>query len=141
MQSPVTETVWPLGVYALAVLILVTATLLISSVLGERHTGKATGEPYESGIVPTGSSGIRFSVRFYLVAMFFVLFDLEAAFIYAWAVSLRAAGWAGYTEMLFFIGVLLVALAYLWRTGALNWGSIGRNSLERRKEESRRDAD
>jgi NADH-quinone oxidoreductase subunit A len=141
MQPPITEIVWPLGVYAVAVLILVTATIAISSVLGERHTGKATGEPYESGIVPTGPSSVRFSVRFYLVAMFFVLFDLEAVFIYAWAVSLREAGWAGYAEMVFFIGVLLTALAYLWRIGALDWGSIGRKSLDRRKEETRRDAD
>lgn len=141
MQTPVTEIIWPLGVYAAAVLILVAATLVLSYVLGERHTGKATGEPYESGIVPTGSSGVRFSVRFYLVGMFFVLFDLEAAFIYAWAVSLRENGWAGYAEMLFFIGVLLTALAYLWRIGALDWGSIGRKSLELRKGGSRGEAD
>ena len=141
MQTPVTEIVWPLGVYAVAVLILVGGTLAISALLGERHSGKAMGEPYESGIVPTGSSGIRFSIRFYLVAMFFVLFDLEAVFIYAWAVSLRAAGWQGYGEMLFFIGVLLAALVYLWKAGALDWGSIGRKTLELRKEGTRRDAD
>ncbi len=141
MQTPVTEIVWPLGVYAVAVLLMVTATLAISFVLGERHTGKATGEPYELGIVPAGPSSVRFSVRFYLVAMFFVLFDLEAVFIYAWAVSLREAGWAGFAEMLFFIGVLLTALAYLWRIGALDWGSIGRKSLQLREKGIRRDTD
>jgi NADH-quinone oxidoreductase subunit A len=140
MQTPVLEVIWPLGVYAAAVLIMVAATLGISSVLGERHSGRATGEPYESGIVPTGTVGVRFSIRFYLVAVFFVLFDLEAVFIYAWAVSIRDTGWAGYAEMAFFIAVLLAALAYLARIGALDWGSIGRKSLEWRKEESHRDA-
>ncbi len=139
MPTPVLDLIWPLGVYAAAVLIMVAGTLGISHVLGERHSGGAAGEPYESGIVPTGSAGIRFSVRFYLVAMFFVLFDLEAAFIYAWAVSFRDAGWAGYAEMAFFIAVLLLALAYLGRNGALDWGSIGRKSLEMRKEDWHRD--
>jgi NADH-quinone oxidoreductase subunit A len=141
MQTPITEIVWPLGVYAAAVLIMVAATLAISYVLGERHTGRAMGEPYESGIVPAGSAGVRFSIRFYLVGMFFVLFDLEAAFIYAWAVSLRQAGWSGYVEMLIFIGILLLALAYLWKAGALDWVSTGRKSAELRKEESRHAAD
>jgi NADH-quinone oxidoreductase subunit A len=141
MQTPVTEIVWPLGVYAAAVLIMVAATLAISYVLGERHTGRAMGEPYESGIVPTGPAGVRLSIRFYLVAMFFVLFDLEAAFIYAWAVSFRQAGWSGYVEMLIFVGILLLALAYLWRAGALDWVSTGRKSATLRKEESRHAAD
>jgi NADH-quinone oxidoreductase subunit A len=140
VEIPVVETVWPLALFAGLVIFLVAATLVISALLGERHTGRAMGEPYESGIVPTGSvSGLRFSVRFYLVAVFFVLFDLEAAFIYAWAVALREAGWAGLAEMLFFIGVLLAALVYLVRIGALEWGSIGRKSMERRMEESAHD--
>jgi NADH-quinone oxidoreductase subunit A len=141
MQAPVTEVVWPLGVYAAVVFIMVAATLAISYALGERHTGRANGEPYESGIVPGGPAGIRLSVRFYLVAMFFVLFDLEAAFIYAWAVSFRLAGWSGYLEMLVFIAILLLALAYLWRTGALDWGSTGRKRTALRKEEPRHAAD
>ncbi len=141
MPTPVVEVIWPLGVFAAAVLIMVAGTLGISYVLGERHSERATGEPYESGIVPAGSAGVRFSVRFYRVAMFFVLFDLEAAFIYAWAVSFREVGWAGYAEMAFFIGVLLAALAYLGKSGALDWGSIGRRSLELRKEDLHRDAD
>jgi NADH-quinone oxidoreductase subunit A len=137
MQTATVEIVWPLGVYFAVVVFLVAATLAISYVLGERHTGKATGEPYESGIVPTGSAEIRFPVKYYLVAMFFVIFDLEAVFIYAWAVSFREAGWVGYAEMLFFIGVLLSGLVYLWRIGALDWVSIGRNSMPIREEESR----
>ncbi len=141
MPIPSTEPVWPLAVYFAAVVIMVGGTLAISYVLGERHSGRATGEPYESGVVPTGTAGIPFPVKYYLVAMFFVLFDLEAVFIYTWAVSLREAGWPGYAEMLFFIGILLAALIYLWRVGALDWGSIGRRSLTIREEESRHAAD
>jgi NADH-quinone oxidoreductase subunit A len=141
MPNPSIEPVWPLAVYFATVVFLVGATLAISYVLGERHKGRATGEPYESGIVPTGTAEIQFPIKYYLVGMFFVLFDLEAVFIYAWAVSLRAAGWAGYGEMLFFIGVLLAGLIYLWKIGALDWGSIGRKSLIIREEESRHAAD
>jgi NADH-quinone oxidoreductase subunit A len=91
--------------------------------LGERHREKATGEQYESGILPVGSGRLRLSAKFYLVAMFFVIFDLEAIFIFAWALSVRELGWAGYVEILVFIVILLVALIYLWRLSALDWGS------------------
>jgi NADH-quinone oxidoreductase subunit A len=134
---PVVELIWPLAVFSALVIFLVAATLILSALLGERHTGRAMGEPYESGIVPTGSvSGLRFPIRFYLVAMFFVLFDLEAAFVYAWAVAFRPAGWTGFAEMLVFIGILLAALFYLVRVGALEWGSIGRRSLDMRRKEN-----
>ncbi len=112
---------WPLLVYVAAVVLLIAGLLAFSSVLGERHAGRATGEPFESGIVPTGDARLRFSAQFYLVAMMFVIFDLEAAFLFAWAVSARDTGWAGYAEALLFIGVLATALAYLWRVGALDW--------------------
>jgi NADH-quinone oxidoreductase subunit A len=71
---------------------------------------------------------LRFAVKFYLIAMFFVIFDLESAFLFAWAVALRDLGWLGYVEVVVFIGVLLVALVYLWREGALEWGSSRRLS-------------
>jgi NADH-quinone oxidoreductase subunit A len=96
--------------------------LLLSWFLGQRHRGRETGEPYESGIMPTGSARLRLSAKFYLVAMFFVIFDLEAAFIVAWAVAAREAGWPGYIGVLSFIGVLTAALLYEWRLGALDWG-------------------
>jgi NADH-quinone oxidoreductase subunit A len=100
----------------------------LSYVLGERHKEKATGEPYESGMPPTGSARLRFDVKFYLIAMFFVIFDLEAAFLFAWAIALRDLGWLGYLEVVVFVGVLLVALVYLWRVGALDWGPSRRLS-------------
>lgn len=94
----------------------------LSYVLGERHKERETGDPYESGIKTTGSARLRFSAQFYLIAMFFVIFDLEAVFIIAWALGIRELGWAGYIEILIFIGILVAALVYLWRLGALDWG-------------------
>jgi len=116
------EKLWTLGVYFIAVLLLVAAMLAVSYVLGERHNEHATGQPYESGILSEGSARVQVSAKFYLVAMFFVIFDLEAVFIFAWAIAARELGWAGYWEILVFIAILFAALAYLWRVGALDWG-------------------
>src|SRR5215831_13443797 len=120
--------VWPLAVYFAAVILLVAGMLALSYLLGQRHQARATGEPYESGIVSTGSARLRFSAQFYLVAMLFVIFDLEAVFIFAWAIAFRELGWAGYVGVLIFIGVLVAALIYAWRLGALDWGGEGRKA-------------
>lgn len=112
---------WPLAVYLVIVSTLVVAMLGLSFILGERHHNRATGSPYESGILSQGSARVRLSAKFYLVAMFFVIFDLEAVFIFAWAISVREAGWTGYAEATLFIMVLLATLVYLWRVGALDW--------------------
>lgn len=122
-------TSWPFVVYGTAVFLLVAAMLGLSYVLGERHKDRARNEPYESGIMATGSARLRLSAKFYLVAMFFVIFDLEAVFIVAWAIGLMELGWAGYIEIVIFIGVLLAALVYLWRLGALDWGPQTSRSL------------
>ena len=76
-----------------------------------------------------GYARFRFPVKFYLVAMFFVIFDLETVFIFAWAVAFRDVGWVGYIDMLVFVGVLVAALVYLWRLGALDWGPRAGTSL------------
>ena len=125
MNSPITPSpvFWPFLVYLLLVIVLAVGILAVSFVLGERHKERSTDDPYESGMQPTGSARLRFPADFYLIAMFFVIFDLETVFIVAWAVAMRPLGWGGYMEMLVFIGVLLVALAYLWRAHALDWGS------------------
>ena len=115
------EKLWTLGVYFIAVLLLVAAMLAVSYVLGERHNEHATGQPYESGILSEGSARVHVSAKFYLVAMFFVVFDLEAVFIFAWAIAARELSWAGYREILAFVAILLAALAYLWRLVALDW--------------------
>lgn len=114
---------WPFALYAALVVVLAAGMLLVSWVLGNRHKQRATGQPYESGMVPTGTARLRLPVDYYLVGMFFVIFDLEAVFLYAWAVSARRAGWAAFGEICIFVFVLLVALGYLWGVGALDWGT------------------
>ena len=113
--------IWPLVAYFAFVVLLVGVILVLSYLLGQRHFEPATGEPYEGGIVSEGSARVRFSVRYYLVAMFFVVFDLEAVFLFAWAGAARELGWAGYGEVVLFVGVLVAALIYLWKVGALDW--------------------
>jgi len=119
---------WPLGLYFALVVLLAGAILLVSYLLGERHRQRATGVPYEGGMAPTGSARLRFPAEFYLVAIFFVIFDLEAVFLFAWAVSARDAsvGWRGYAAVVVFVAVLLASLVYLWRVGALDWGAASR---------------
>lgn len=124
-------TVWPIGLYFILVVGLIAVMLGLSYVLGERHNERATGAPYESGIVSEGSAHVRFSARFYLVAMFFVVFDLESVFIFAWAVAAKEVGWAGYFEVLVFVGILVATLIYLWRLGALDFGAKRRETPRR----------
>jgi NADH-quinone oxidoreductase subunit A len=111
-----------LAIYASAVFAMALSMILISWALGPRRRGKPDPNPFESGILPIHDTQIRFPSQFYLVAMFFVVFDLEMVFVLAWAVAARQAGWTGYGGILSFLGLLLVALAYLWRSGALEWG-------------------
>lgn len=129
-QATETTLFWPFLLYAAATILLVAGILLVSHFLGERHSEPATGKTYESGITATGSGRLRFPVHFYIVAMFFVIFDLEAAFIIAWAVAVKQVGWTGYLAVLVFIGVLLVVLLYEWKTGALDFGPKGKKILE-----------
>jgi NADH-quinone oxidoreductase subunit A len=113
--------VWPLVLYCVAVIVLVGGMTALSYVLGQRHTSKATVEPYEAGIVTVGYARFRLPVKFYLVAIFFVIFDLETVFIFAWAVASRDVGWVGYIDVVVFVGVLVAALVYHCRLGALDW--------------------
>jgi NADH-quinone oxidoreductase subunit A len=115
---------WPLAIYALAVVVIVSFMIGFSVLLGEKHRERTTLEPYESGALPLGPTDIPVNVRFYLIAVFFVIFDLESVFVFAWAVSVRELGWPGYIEILVFIALLLAALVYLWRAGALDIGYL-----------------
>lgn len=117
---------WPFGVYFAVVIVLVASMLTLSWVLGQRHRAPATGQPYEAGIESEGSARVRLSAKFYLIAMFFVVFDLEAVFLFGWAVAIRESGWLGFWEAAIFIGVLVLALIYLIRVGALDWSSVHR---------------
>jgi NADH-quinone oxidoreductase subunit A len=115
-------TQWPLAVYLALCVALIGIFLILSHYLGQRHREYTTAEVYESGVSAIGFARFRLSAKFYLIAMFFVIFDLEAMFIFAWAVAFRESGWPGYVEILIFVFILLAALAYLWRMGALDWG-------------------
>lgn len=112
---------WAFVIYAALVLIVAGSMIGISALLGERHRERFTNFVYEGGILSEGSARVRFPVKFYLMAMFFVIFDLESVFLYTWAVNARKLGWPGYFEALIFILILLAALTYLWRIGALDW--------------------
>jgi NADH-quinone oxidoreductase subunit A len=112
---------WPLVVYFVFVVVLVAAVLGVSYLLGQKHSEPATGEPYEGGIVSEGTARVRFSIRYAQVAMFFVVFDLETVFVFAWAGAARELGWAGYWALVLFVGTLAAALIYIWRVGAFDW--------------------
>ena len=113
---------WPLLLYSTLIVILLAAILGLSYILGQRHRDRATGKPYEGGIEQTGSARIRFSAQFYLVAMLFVIFDVEAVFIMLWAVGFYELGWPGYIGVAIFIAQLVVVLIYEWGIGALDIG-------------------
>ena len=112
----------PFLIYFLAVLALVATMLGLSYLLGQRRANKATNMPFESGVLSVGSPQMHFSVEFYLVAIFFVIFDLETVFIFAWAVAFFELGWEGFIAVAAFIFVLGVALIYELSTNALDWG-------------------
>ena len=112
---------WPFFVYNILAFVAVAGIIVGSYLLGERHRGQGRDIPYESGITPTGSARIRYGVHFYPVGIFFILFDVEAIFIYAWAVAAQPLGWAGYLEMLLFVVVLFLGLVYVWKQGGLDW--------------------
>ena len=94
-----------------------------SAILGQRVRDSVKSSPYESGMKPVGNARERFSVKFYLVAMVFILFDIEAIFLYPWAVVYRKLGLFGFFEMLLFIVLVLCGYFYIWKKGVLNWAS------------------
>lgn len=108
--------------YVYATLLLIAAMLGVSYFLGGVRNGRAMVEPFESGIVPVGQARLRLPVQYYVIGMFFVIFDMEAVFVFSWAIVVRPAGWTGYFAILVFLGFLLATFAYLWRVGALEWG-------------------
>ena len=93
----------------------------IGYLLGPRNPNKGKVSPYECGFDGLGDARLPFDVRFYLVAILFIIFDLETAFLFPWAVSLRDIGWPGFWAMMFFLGMLVVGFIYEWRRGALEW--------------------
>jgi NADH-quinone oxidoreductase subunit A len=121
---------WPLLLYSAIVLSLVGAMLGLSYVLGQRHRERATDEPYEGGILSAGGARMRFSSQFYMIAMLFVIFDVETIFIMAWAIAFEELGWYGYFGVVIFVILLIVVLIYEWRNGALDFGPDGGKILQ-----------
>jgi NADH-quinone oxidoreductase subunit A len=129
---------WPLAVYAAAVFLLVGGIIGLSYLLGERHREMQTGFPYESGIASSGSARLRFPANFYLMAMFFVIFDVETVFIFSWAIAFRELGRAGYFAVVAFIAVLFAILFFEWRMGALDiYSGPRRNRANSRKSDKK----
>ncbi|MEQ5834484.1 NADH-quinone oxidoreductase subunit A [Marinobacter sp. NFXS9] len=122
---------WGIGLFILAVFGLCAFMIIASALLGGRSRGRSKSLPFESGIIGAGSARQRFSVKFYLVAMLFVIFDIEAVFLFAWAVSIREVGWVGFWGAAIFIFVLLAGLLYDSRVGALDWAPRRRVPKER----------
>lgn len=119
--SPWEPGILSLFVYTLMVCVAIGAVLFLTSWLGEKKKTPEKGRPYECGIIPTGPAWFRYPVPFYLVAAFFLIFDVEAAFIFSWAVAFDELGWTGWLRITFFIVVLLLSLFYIWKKGGLDW--------------------
>lgn len=97
-------------------------SVLLSGLVGPRKPSPQKAAPYECGMPPIGDARERQSVQFYLVAMIFLLFDIEVAFLYPWTMALRDLGWPGFVQVLLFVVLLLAGYLYVWRKGALDWG-------------------
>ncbi|MFQ1843331.1 NADH-quinone oxidoreductase subunit A [Aeromonas veronii] len=112
---------WAFAIYVIGAITICLVMIGLAALLGGRAYGRTKNKPFESGVDSVGSARLRFSAKFYLVAMFFVIFDVEALYLFAWSVSVRESGWVGFIEATIFIGLLLIGLIYLWRIGALDW--------------------
>jgi NADH-quinone oxidoreductase subunit A len=122
MLSPWQPGILALFIYGLLVSGLIGALLFLASWPGEKKPNPEKLRPYECGIIPTGTARFRYPVAFYLIAAFFLIFDVEAAYIFSWAIAFDRLGWAGWRQISFFIIILLISLFYLWKKGGLEWG-------------------
>ena len=129
MPTTYAETWFPVLIQIIIALGVATAMIGLSALLGKRVRDPVKSSPYESGMRPVGNARERFSVRFYLVAMVFILFDIEAIFLYPWAIVYRQLKLFGFLEMLLFIVLVLCGFYYIWKKGVLNW-SIDERKLE-----------
>jgi NADH-quinone oxidoreductase subunit A len=128
MPNSYTEVYFPVLVQGIIAVGLAAVLIVLSYLLGKRVRNKIKDTPYESGITPTGDARGRFSVKFYLVAMLFILFDIEAIFLYPWAVVYRELKMFGFIEMLVFVVLILSGFFYIWKKGALDWAHSDRDS-------------
>jgi NADH-quinone oxidoreductase subunit A len=122
MPASYLETYFPVLVQVVLAVLIAAALVAISFLIGKRLKNRVKELPYECGITPVGSAQERFSVKYYLVAMLFILFDIEAVFLYPWAVVYRELKLFAFFEMLLFIALVLAGFIYIWKKGVLNWG-------------------
>lgn len=122
----------PLLLHLILAMALSGVLLTLSSAVGWRRPSKLKNQAYECGMAPTGDAREPFSVKFYLVAIVFILFDVEAIFLYPWAFIYKSLHWFGFVEMLLYIGILLVGYFYLWKKGVLDWVSQPRTGTSLR---------
>ena len=115
------ELYFPIVVQVVIAAVLAAALIAISYIFGKKVRNRVKDTPYESGMVPTGDARQRFSVKFYLVAMLFILFDIEAIFLYPWVVVYRELKMVAFVEMLIFVVLILSGFLYIWKKGALDW--------------------
>ena len=120
--SPWQPGIFSLVLYMAIVMALTAALLFLSRWLGQRKPGEEKLRAYESGIIPTGPARLHYPVPFFMVAIFFLIFDVEGAFIFSWAIAAKSLGWAGWFQIGFFIFVLMGGLVYIWVKGGLEWG-------------------
>ena len=120
-MSAITPYEWATIAFVIGVTFLCVFMLTVPLLLGGKSWGRAKQEQFESGVVSAGGARIRLSAKFYLVAIFFVVFDIEALYLYAWSTSVREAGWLGFTTVVIFVVDLLIALVYAVKVGALDW--------------------
>jgi NADH-quinone oxidoreductase subunit A len=111
--------IWPIAAYFIILAVMLVFMLLLSHVLGPKTRSRAKNIPYESGIISVSDNKTRFANHFFLYAIFFVIFDLETIYLFAWVIAFDEVGWAGFIEASIFILILLAALVYIWRIGAL----------------------
>lgn len=112
---------FPILVHFLVVVALAGAMVGLSAWVGVKRPSRGKLAPYECGIPPVGNARERFSISFYLVGMLFILFDVEAVFLYPWAVVYKGLKWFGFVEMSLYIAILLAGYIYIWKKGALDW--------------------
>src|SRR5450755_2350285 len=122
------ESWFPVLIQAVLAMVIAAALVTLSFVIGHRVKNRIKDTPYESGITPTGDARHRFSVKFYLVAMLFILFDIEAIFLYPWVVVYRELKMFAFVEMLIFVVLILSGFFYIWKKGALDWSGADRTS-------------
>jgi NADH-quinone oxidoreductase subunit A len=126
MPQTYAETYWPVLLQVLIAMAVATGMIGISYILGHKLRNRVKDMPYECGITPTGDARQRFSVKFYLVGMLFILFDIEAIFLYPWAVVYRELKLFAFFEMAIFIVLVLAGFFYIWKKGALDWSGADR---------------